>query len=172
MLPWGIKSLLVVLAVFAVAGALATSVHGQQQEPPTSTPTGTPVPASKLTVPTWAQDARWYHVYVPRFHNGDRSNDPPGALPWTAIWPATSLPTASEAAKLDTRQYGGDLQGLQKRLPYLGDLGINIATFALGRAEKGGDAIALIGVDEALEPATLAEIKALPQVREARALVF
>ena len=54
----------------------------------------------------------------------------------------------------------------------LGDLGINIATFALGRAEKGGDAIALVGVDEKLSPATLAEIKALPQVREARALVF
>jgi D-3-phosphoglycerate dehydrogenase len=54
----------------------------------------------------------------------------------------------------------------------LGDLGINIATFALGRAEPGGDAIALVGVDEPLSPATLAEIKALPQVREARALVF
>jgi D-3-phosphoglycerate dehydrogenase len=54
----------------------------------------------------------------------------------------------------------------------LGDLGINIATFALGRAEKGGDAIALLGVDDRLTPQTLAEIKALPQVREARALVF
>ncbi len=54
----------------------------------------------------------------------------------------------------------------------LGDLGINIATFALGRAEKGGDAIALVGVDEKLSPATLAEIAALPQVREAKALVF
>jgi D-3-phosphoglycerate dehydrogenase len=54
----------------------------------------------------------------------------------------------------------------------LGDLGINIATFALGRAEKGGDAIALLGVDEELRPDTLAEIKALRQVREARALVF
>jgi D-3-phosphoglycerate dehydrogenase len=54
----------------------------------------------------------------------------------------------------------------------LGDLGINIATFALGRAEPGGNAIALVGVDEKLSPAVLAEIKALPQVREARALVF
>ena len=54
----------------------------------------------------------------------------------------------------------------------LGDLGINIATFALGRAERGGNAIALVGVDEPLSPAVLAEIKALAQVREARALVF
>jgi D-3-phosphoglycerate dehydrogenase len=54
----------------------------------------------------------------------------------------------------------------------LGDLGINIATFALGRSGKGGDAIALVGVDEKLSPAVLAEIAALPQVREAKALVF
>ncbi len=54
----------------------------------------------------------------------------------------------------------------------LGDLGINIATFALGRAERGGDAIALVGVDERLAPETVAQIRALPQVREARALVF
>ncbi|HUF87925.1 MAG TPA: phosphoglycerate dehydrogenase [Thermohalobaculum sp.] len=54
----------------------------------------------------------------------------------------------------------------------MGGLGINIATFALGRAEKGGDAIALIGVDEPLTAEVLAEIRALPQVREAKALVF
>ena len=54
----------------------------------------------------------------------------------------------------------------------LGALNINIATFALDRTEKGGDAIAMVGVDEPLTSATLAEIKALPQVREARALVF
>jgi len=54
----------------------------------------------------------------------------------------------------------------------LGTLEINIATFALGRAEKGGDAIALLGVDERITPKVLEEIRALPQVREARALVF
>jgi len=54
----------------------------------------------------------------------------------------------------------------------LGALEINIATFSLGRAEKGGDAIALVGVDEPVTPAVIAEIKALPHVREARALVF
>ena len=54
----------------------------------------------------------------------------------------------------------------------MGDLGINIATFALGRAERGGDAIALVGVDEPITPEVLAEVRSLPQVREARALVF
>ncbi|MEM6904881.1 MAG: phosphoglycerate dehydrogenase, partial [Pseudomonadota bacterium] len=53
-----------------------------------------------------------------------------------------------------------------------GALGINIATFNLGRSEKGGEAITLLGVDEPLAPETLAEISALPQVREAKALAF
>jgi D-3-phosphoglycerate dehydrogenase len=54
----------------------------------------------------------------------------------------------------------------------LGDLGINIATFAMGRAERGGEAIALVGVDEAVGPDALAEIRALGQVRQAKALRF
>lgn len=54
----------------------------------------------------------------------------------------------------------------------LGALGVNIATFALGRSEKGGEAIALIGVDERVNGEVLAEIAALPQVRQAKALAF
>lgn len=54
----------------------------------------------------------------------------------------------------------------------LGDLGINIATFALGRADKGGEAIALMGVDEAVGPEALAQIASLAQVRQAKALRF
>jgi D-3-phosphoglycerate dehydrogenase / 2-oxoglutarate reductase len=50
--------------------------------------------------------------------------------------------------------------------------GVNIATFALGRAEKSGEAIALLGVDEAVGAEALAEIAALPQVRQAKALGF
>jgi D-3-phosphoglycerate dehydrogenase len=54
----------------------------------------------------------------------------------------------------------------------LGSLGINIATFAMGRSERGGEAIALIGVDEPVTPAMLAEIRGLRQVRQAKALKF
>jgi D-3-phosphoglycerate dehydrogenase len=54
----------------------------------------------------------------------------------------------------------------------LGALGVNIATFALGRAEKGGEAIALVGVDDPIGPEVLGEIAALPQVRQAKALAF
>jgi D-3-phosphoglycerate dehydrogenase len=54
----------------------------------------------------------------------------------------------------------------------LGDLGVNIATFALGREQRSGEAIALLGVDEAIEPAVLSQIAELPQIRQAKALSF
>jgi D-3-phosphoglycerate dehydrogenase len=54
----------------------------------------------------------------------------------------------------------------------LAEAGVNIATFNLGRTAAGGDAIALVGVDQAPDAALLAKVKALPHVKEARALVF
>ena len=54
----------------------------------------------------------------------------------------------------------------------LGALGVNIATFALGRAEKDGEAIALLGVDEEIPETTLDQIRRLPQVTQAKALAF
>jgi D-3-phosphoglycerate dehydrogenase len=54
----------------------------------------------------------------------------------------------------------------------LGDAGVNIATFNLGRRAAGEDAIALVGVDSAPDESLLAKVKALPHVREARALRF
>ncbi len=54
----------------------------------------------------------------------------------------------------------------------LGDGGINIATFNLGRQERGGDAIALIEVDDTVQPDLLAKVRALPHVRDAKSLTF
>ncbi len=54
----------------------------------------------------------------------------------------------------------------------LGELGVNIATFALGRSDKGGEAIALLGIDEPVTKEMLAQIQALPQVTQAKALKF
>jgi len=54
----------------------------------------------------------------------------------------------------------------------LGGAEINIATFNLGRTGSGGDAIALIGVDQRPDDGLLAQVQALPQVKEARALAF
>ncbi len=46
----------------------------------------------------------------------------------------------------------------------LGEAGINIATFNLGRAERGGDAIALIEIDEAPSDDVIARLKRLEHV--------
>jgi len=54
----------------------------------------------------------------------------------------------------------------------LGEAGINIATFNLGRVAAEHDAIALVGVDQAPDTALIARIRALPHVKEARALEF
>ncbi len=55
----------------------------------------------------------------------------------------------------------------------LGKHGINIANFHLGRAEAAGsDAIALVEVDEEIAPQVLADIAALPGVKQAKALSF
>jgi D-3-phosphoglycerate dehydrogenase len=54
----------------------------------------------------------------------------------------------------------------------LGDARINIATFHLGRNAPGGDAIALVEVDGAVPAGVLAKVQALPQVKQAKALVF
>ena len=54
----------------------------------------------------------------------------------------------------------------------LGEAGVNIATFNLGRDTAGGDAIALIGVDQAVSDAALEGVRKLPNVKEVRLLTF
>jgi D-3-phosphoglycerate dehydrogenase len=54
----------------------------------------------------------------------------------------------------------------------LGQAGINIATFNLGRVAAGDDAIALVGIDQAPDEAVMSHIRALPHVKEVRALQF
>jgi D-3-phosphoglycerate dehydrogenase len=54
----------------------------------------------------------------------------------------------------------------------LSDAGINIATFHLGRAEQGGDAICLVSVDEPIAEEVLASVRDLPLVMQATSLAF
>jgi D-3-phosphoglycerate dehydrogenase len=54
----------------------------------------------------------------------------------------------------------------------LGEKGINIATFNLGRDKPGGDAICFVAVDERISDAVLTEIHAIPHVKRARRLAF
>ncbi|WP_395685682.1 phosphoglycerate dehydrogenase [Aestuariivirga sp.] len=54
----------------------------------------------------------------------------------------------------------------------LGNAGVNIATFNLGRRAQGDEAICLVSVDERPPPAVLKAVSGLPQVKQARPLDF
>jgi D-3-phosphoglycerate dehydrogenase len=54
----------------------------------------------------------------------------------------------------------------------LGEAGVNIATFALGRDAQGGSAVALVGIDGDAPAPVFARITALPGVKKAKVLKF
>ena len=54
----------------------------------------------------------------------------------------------------------------------LGESGVNIGTFHLGRTKPGGDAIALVEVDDEVPPEVLQAVANLPNVVQAKALSF
>jgi D-3-phosphoglycerate dehydrogenase len=79
---------------------------------------------------------------------------------------AAFAPAMLYVNNLDRPGFIGALGGL------LGEAGVNIATFNLGRVAAGDDAIALVGVDQSPSAALLGKIRALPQVKEVRVLSF
>jgi len=108
------------------------------QSPPSSEPVD--------PVPTWAQDAVFYQIFPERFANGDSTNDPtrerltnPDAVPdawhvtdWTGDWYEQADWERQKGGFYDSvfdRRYGGDLQGVIDRLPYLDSLGVNALYF-------------------------------------------
>jgi D-3-phosphoglycerate dehydrogenase len=54
----------------------------------------------------------------------------------------------------------------------LGEAGINIATFHLGRQSAGGDAISLVEVDGPVPAEVLGKVRSLPNVQQVKALTF
>ncbi|MDX2224786.1 MAG: phosphoglycerate dehydrogenase [Rhodospirillaceae bacterium] len=54
----------------------------------------------------------------------------------------------------------------------LGQAGVNIASFHLGRAASGGDALALLNLDQPVGEAVLAKVQALAHVKQAQTLAF
>jgi D-3-phosphoglycerate dehydrogenase / 2-oxoglutarate reductase len=54
----------------------------------------------------------------------------------------------------------------------MGEAGVNIATMNLGRDRPGGDAICVVAVDEQINDAVFAKVKALPQVIRVNRLEF
>ena len=95
--------------------------------------------------PKWASEVIWYQIFVERFNNGDKNNDPRpeniaippmnvaapqgwSVTPWTWNWFAqeewAKIPGRSFGDMLQYRRYGGDLQGVLNKLDYLQELGI------------------------------------------------
>ena len=54
----------------------------------------------------------------------------------------------------------------------LGDAGVNIATFNLGRAEAGGDAIGLASIDSDASEQVLNQLRALTHIVQVKGLRF
>jgi D-3-phosphoglycerate dehydrogenase len=54
----------------------------------------------------------------------------------------------------------------------LGDAQINIARMQFGRDHEGGNAIALVSVDQPIAPDVLARVQSLPHVIRAKPLAF
>ena len=64
-----------------------------------------------------------------------------------------------------------DLPGFIGKLgTALGEADVNIATFHLGRESEGGEALALVSVDQPVPESVLESIRALPLVKQARAI--
>ena len=81
--------------------------------------------------PDWAKGAVMYQIYVDRFYNGDKSNDVKTNEYIYLGKPATFVSDWNERPKTeDIRNfYGGDLQGVLDKLPYLKDLGVEVIYF-------------------------------------------
>jgi len=109
--------------------------------------------------PEWAKTVVWYEIAVERFRNGDPSNDPtaddikgayPGFVPegwavtpWTHDWykPNAYFSNFENRTdyygnsiekfvdKVQTRRYGGDLQGVLDKINYMDSLGITAIYF-------------------------------------------
>jgi D-3-phosphoglycerate dehydrogenase len=54
----------------------------------------------------------------------------------------------------------------------LGEAGVNIGTFHLGRRAAGGEAVLLLSVDTAVGEPLLAKVQTLPGVKTVKALTF
>ncbi len=79
--------------------------------------------------PEWVKEAVFYQIFPERFCNGDESNDVRTGE-YSQDGYATIQMPSWDAETLDYEGgrcldfYGGDLQGVQKKIPYLKDLGV------------------------------------------------
>lgn len=79
--------------------------------------------------PEWVKDAVFYQIFPERFCNGDPSNDVQDGEYSQDGWPTIRMKNWDDKA-LTYKQghcldfYGGDLQGVKEKIPYLKELGV------------------------------------------------
>jgi alpha-glucosidase len=87
-----------------------------------------------IQAPSWLAEAVFYQIFPDRFNNGDPTLDPPAGQPFTypfartfrttlRNWATDSPLPFHEGGNLDF--FGGDLAGIESKIGYLQDLGIN-----------------------------------------------
>lgn len=81
--------------------------------------------------PAWAEGAVFYQIFVERFYNGDKSNDP---VNLEYVYIDEGITSVSDWSKypetMGVREfYGGDLQGVLDKLDYLEELGVEVIYF-------------------------------------------
>lgn len=94
--------------------------------------TGTPDQQFHLTsyaptfhTPAWSRDAVYYQIFPDSFYNGDPTNDRK-VMAAVGGAPEPTFYTSESAAPVGQYGfYGGDLQGIDDKLGYLKDLGVN-----------------------------------------------
>ena len=100
--------------------------------------------------PEWAKNVIWYQIFVERFNNGDPTNNPTPesttvanmkivppegwqVSSWTSNWferqPWEQSQEQGFNSVIQSRRYGGDLQGVMDKLDYLQELGITAVYF-------------------------------------------
>lgn len=84
-----------------------------------------------FTTPEWSKGAIMYQIYVDRFYNGDKTNDVKTNEYIYLGKPSVFVEDWNARPQVDDIRnfYGGDLQGVIDKIPYLKDLGIEVIYF-------------------------------------------
>lgn len=69
-------------------------------------------PVDVNCTPDWVNDTVWYQIFPDRFCNGTPEKNGPDITPW------------QNGPVKNSEKYGGNLEGIRQKLPYLEDLGV------------------------------------------------
>ncbi|MBT4027857.1 MAG: DUF3459 domain-containing protein [Planctomycetes bacterium] len=149
--------------------------------------------------PSWARHAIWYQIMPDRFRNGEPSWDPTPVNTWKAPYEKAESFESKDGKSywkysVFNRRYGGDLVGLEDKLPYLKELGVNALYLTpvfqsishhrynatdyihIDDVLGGGDYAAEVAGEDLLDPSTwvwtTADKRFLKFVRKAKAMGF